>query len=250
MGSAMGLGVMQDEFVNRLDMFTRSLGVLDRPEHTSLWEDQPPLIFTTKVGEARTMTGALDEAQKQQEAATTGTTVEKEREETELEEEADLLGDALVLYFNDHGQETEAAEVDLTPTQWAKLRDRQLLAKAQLVIDRATALASGPTATEAAQYGITPAAVAALTKERKDYDDIINAPGVAIAVRKALTDGFRPAFNLVEKKFVELDKLIRQFAKTAEGKTMVASWKAARIIKDAGHGPRPAATVGTAPPPA
>jgi hypothetical protein len=111
----------------------------------------------------------------------------------------------------------------------------KLLGKSQLVIDRATALSSGATAVDAAKYGITPAAVLSMTKERTDYDNIVNAPGVTIAVRKALTTGFRPAFKLTEKKFAEVDKLIRQFRTTAAGRTMIAAWNAARIIKDAGH---------------
>jgi hypothetical protein len=76
--------------------------------------------------------------------------------------------------------------------------------------------------------------VTLLTKERKDYDDIVNAPGVAQSVRKALTKGFRPAFNLVEKKFKEMDGLIIQFGTAATGKAMIAAWKDARVQKGAG----------------
>ena len=226
---------MQDEFANRLDSFDRSLAVLDLPEHKPLWENQPPLAVTTKVGEARTMVGELKTAQQKQEAGTGGATAEKDREETELEEAAGILAEALVIYYTDKGQETEAGEVNLTESDWTKLRDQQLLAKSQLVIDRATVLSSGATAVDAAKYGITPAAVLSVTKERTDYDNIVNAPGVTIAVRKALTTGFRPAFKLTEKKFAEVDKLIRQFRTTAAGRTMIAAWNAARIIKDAGH---------------
>ena len=227
---------MQDEFINRLGAFKRSLGVLDKPEHKKLWEDKPPVIFTVKTGESRIMTGALGDAQKQQETGIGGPTEEKDREETELEDTASVLGQAMGLYHKDHGQETEAGEVDLTLTEWRKLRDQQLLAKSQLLIDRAAALASGDTAEEAAKYGITPAAVAALTKERKDYDEIVNAPDVAIAIRKALTRGLRPAFNATEAKFAELDRLILQFRTTPEGRAFVEAWKAARIVKDSGGG--------------
>lgn len=246
---------MQDEFSNRLDSFDRSLDVLDLPEHKPIWENQPPLAVTTKVGEARTMVGELKAAQQKQEAGTSGATTEKEREETELEEVASILAEALVIYYTDKGQETEAGELDLTESDWAKLRDAQLLGKSQLVIDRATALSTGAAAVDAAKYGITPAAVLSVTKERTDYDGIVNAPGVTIAVRKALTSGFRPAFKLTEKKFAEVDKLIRQFRTTAAGRTMIAAWNAARIIKDAGHtgggeAPPPAGGGGTPPPPA
>ena len=190
------------------------------------------------------MVGELQTAQEHQETGTTGATDEKQREQAELEDAASLLAQALVIYFTDKGQETEAGELDLARSDWDKLRDQQLLGKSQLVIDRATSLSTGATAVEAAKYGVTPAVVTALTKERTDYDQIVNAPGVAIAVRKALTKGFRPAFSATEKKFAELDKLILQFGKTAAGKTLIADWNAARIIKNTGH-----AGGGTPPPP-
>ncbi len=106
-----------------------------------------------------------------------------------------------------------------------------MLTKSKLVIDHATAVTSGTKAADAAKYGITPAAAALLTKERKDYDDIVNAPGVAQAVRKALAKGFRPAFSLVERKFSELDALIIQFGTTPTGKDMIAAWDDARVQK-------------------
>ena len=38
---------MQDEFINRLDMFTRTLTVLELPQNKTVWENQAPVIFTT-----------------------------------------------------------------------------------------------------------------------------------------------------------------------------------------------------------
>ena len=116
------------------------------------------------------MVNELQTAQQNQETGTSGSTAEKEREAMELEDAASLLAQALVIYYNDQGQETQAGEVDLSRSDWDKLRDQQLLAKAQLVIDRATPLSTGATAVEAAKNGISPAAVTALTKERMDYD--------------------------------------------------------------------------------
>ena len=222
---------MNIEFDLRLKAFNRSLGVLDLAEHVAIWKDKAPAIFTTKKAEAVSMTAALEDAAKRQEAGLGGVVNEKDREETELEDAAFVLAQALLNWFNDQKQETEAGEVDFSKSAWQGLREQQLLAKAQRVIDRATAVAGGPKATDAAKYGITPEAVAELTKERKDYDDIINEPGVAQSVRKALTQGFRPAFSLVEKKFKELDGLILQFGKAATGKAMIAAWKDARLQK-------------------
>jgi hypothetical protein len=207
------------------------------------------VIFTTKAGEARTMVEALSDALKKQEQGTTETTGQKETEETELEDEAMALGDAVVQFYKDKGQLNEAEALVLTESAWRGLRDQQLLAKSQLVLDKLTALTSGPLAAEAVPYGITPAALASLTDERQDYAEIVNAPAVAIAIRKALTKGARPAFRLVDEKFAELDRLIRQFRKTAAGKALIAAWEVARVIKGPGQGTTKPATT-TVPTPA
>lgn len=233
---------MQDEFTNRLTGFTTSLDTLFLEENKPVWQGQAPEIFEEKVEEAKIMIEEIQTAQKDQEAGIEGAAEEKEREEDELEDAAYVLAQALVLYFRDHQQEAEAGALDLTPSDWDGLRDQQLLTKSQLVIEQAQALIAGADAVTAAKYGINAAAVAALTKERGDFDEIINAPAVAIAIRKALTKGFRPAFKLAEKKFKDLDKLILQFRGTSLGKALIAAWKNARQVKDAGHGPGTPAT--------
>lgn len=239
---------MNSELDIRLKAFNRSLGVLALPENVILWKDQPPEIFTVKQGEAVIMAAALSDAAKQQETARTGITAEKDREETELEDAAHILGQALALWFDSNQREDEAARVGYPISSWRQLRDQQLLTRSQLVIDLADAAVSGPQAADAAKYGVTAAAVASLTKERADYAEIVTAPGVAQAVRKALTRGFRPAFALVERKFGELDALILQFGGTPAGRSMIAAWKDARLHKGA-NGPAPApAPVAPTPP--
>lgn len=222
---------MNTELDLRLKAFNRSLGVLDLAEHVALWKDKAPLIFTTKKAEADSMTAALADGAKKQETGLGGIVDEKDREETELEDAAFVVAQALLSWFNDQKQETEAAEVDFSKSSWQGLRDQQLLTKSQRVIDLATAVIGGAKATQAAEYGITAEAVTGLTKERGDFDEIVNAPSVAQSIRKALTKGLRPAFALVEKKFKELDGLIIQFGKTDAGKAMIAAWKDARIQK-------------------
>ena len=212
----------------RLKAFNRSLDLLAKQENRPLWENLPPLVFTVKYGEAVTMVEAIEDAAKKQEAGLGGVTEQKDREETELEDADFILAQAVALWLTDKGREAEAGEIDLTKSEWQGLRDQQLLAKSKLVIERAEAVVAEP---DAAAYGITAAAIAALVSERSDYDEIVNAPGVAQAIRKALTKGFRPAFNLVEKKFRQLDSLIIQFGKTPAGAQMVAEWKDARIQK-------------------
>ncbi|HEY5894390.1 MAG TPA: hypothetical protein VIT91_14290 [Chthoniobacterales bacterium] len=227
---------MNNEFVNRLGSFTTALATLHLEEHLPVWQNQPPIVFTEKVTDAATAVETLQEVQKDQEAGITGSAEQKEREKAELERAAHVLGQALAIYFRDRQDETQAAGFDLTASDWLRLRDLQLLAKSKLVVDAAETLANGPAAADAAKYGITPATVTALVKERNEYDKMVNAPGVAISVRKALTNGFRPAFSIVEEKFKDLDKLILQFGGSEAGRGLVAAWKNARMQKGPGSG--------------
>lgn len=222
---------MNDKLDLRLKAFRRSLDTLDLEEHKAIWLDRKPLIFTTLRTEAGQMVAALEEAGKKHQADSAGATAEKEQEETELEDAAFALAQALRVWFSRTRQTTEAVEMTLSISAWRELRDQHLLQRSQRVIDLAAAVIAGPDAAGAEDYGITPDAVAVVTKERKDYDDIVNAPGVVIAVRKALTKGFPRAFGLVDDKFGELDSLIVQFAATESGRGMIAAWKDARLQK-------------------
>jgi hypothetical protein len=219
---------MEATLDRRLKAFNRSLDLLASKENRPLWENVNPLIFTTKYGEAVSMVQAIKDAAKNQEAGFGGITEQKDREETELENADFILAQAVALWLADKGREAEAGEIDLSKSAWQGLRDQQLLTKSRLVIERAQSVVAEP---DAANYGITPAAITALEAEYADYDEIINAPGVALTIRKALTKGFRSAFNLVEKKFKQLDALILQFDITPAGAQMVAEWKDARLQK-------------------
>jgi hypothetical protein len=231
---------MRDEFLNRLAMFQTSLNTLNSTEHKPTWFNQNPPRFTTKVGATAQALTDLEEYCRQQEAATTGAAEQKGREETEAEDAAFTVGRVLVTYFRDHGNETDAAKADLPISEWRALRDQQLLEKARLVRDLAQGLTAGATAANAAEYGIDAAAVEALTKEIDDYASVITAPQQTIGGRAALTRQARPRFNAVEKKFGELDDLILLFGKTAPGRALIAAYRAARIVRDAGHGPQAA----------
>jgi hypothetical protein len=58
----------------------------------------------------------------------------------------------------------------------------------------------------------------------------ISLPG-GVQMLFCWTKGLRSAFAVVEKKFKELDSLILQFGKTQAGKSMITTWKDARIQK-------------------
>lgn len=152
------------------------------------------------------------------------------------------LARALVTWFRDQADGTNAAKVDLQESGWRRLHDQQQVEQGRLVRDLAQAVVAGPKAADAADYGITAAAVTAVNKEVEEYAAVVSAPQVSIADRKSLTEQMRERFNAVEAKFVGLDDMILQFGNTAAGRALIASHQSARIIRDLGAGP------GTPPP--
>jgi hypothetical protein len=213
---------MRDEFTNRLGAFDTTLANLNKPANQAVWFQQPPVVFTTKVADSAAAVEELRESCRKQEAAITGAAVDKGREEKEAIEVAHTLGRALVTWFRDQADETNAAKVDLSESGWRRLRDQVLVEKGRLVRELAQGVVSGPKAAQAADYGITAAGVASVNKEVEEYAAVVSAPQASIAGRKALTQQLRQRFNAVEAKFAVLDDLILQFGSTAVGQALIA----------------------------
>lgn len=198
-----------------------------------------PLIFTDKVAGAQTELGSLEQFCIQQGIRTTGPAVDKETEEGILEDMAHKLCRTLVSFCKDHGTYAQAASIDLKQYQWRELRDQILKNKATEVRDLAQNIASDATLTEdAVKYGITATAVTALTNEITKWGNLITAPEQAIAGKKAKTGQIRARFNVMSGKMHDLDDNILQFDTTPLGAQMIADYKAARIVRDLGHGPK------------
>ena len=239
---------MRDEFTNRLGAFDTTLANLNKAANKSVWFQQPPVVFTAKVADATAAVEDLRDFCRKQQTAITGAAKDKEREEKEAAAVAPTLARALVTWFRDQADETNAAKVDLSESAWPRLRDQVLVDKGRLVRELAQGVVAGPKAAEAVGYGITAAAVASVTKEVEEYAAVVSAPQVSIADRKGLTQQMRDRFNAVEALFAVLDDLILQFGATAAGRALIASHKAARIVRDLGTGPSP--TPPPTPPPA
>jgi len=220
-------------------MFDTSLVNLNKPEHKLIWENQPPLVFTQKVTAAATAVTDLRAFCRKQETDITGAAVDKHREEREAIETAHALARALVTWFRDQNDETNAAKLDLSQSRWRALRDQQLLEKGRLVKQLADGVLAGPNAAQALTYGITATAATAVNKEVEEYAAVISAPQADIADRKATTGQLRAQFNAVEAKFAVLDDLILQYGTTPAGRSMVLAYQAARTVLDLGAGPQP-----------
>ena len=230
---------MKNEYTNRLGMFDTTLTNLNKSENKAVWFQKPPLVFTTKVADATTAVTELREFCRKQGVDITGAAVDKEREGREAVQVAHQLGRALVTWFRDQADETNAAKVDLPESGWRRLRDQEQVEKGRLVRELAQGVVSGAKAQEAFEYGITAAAVAAVNKEVEEYAAVVSAPQSNIASRKALTQQLRDKFNVVELKFAALDDMVLQFSNGAASQAFIASYQAARIVRDLGHSPQP-----------
>ena len=112
---------MNDNHFNRLSMFQTCLRTLN--EYQEVWLDQAPQIFTKKVEHLKQAVSQLEELGRKQEANTTGHAEDKRREAAEREEAAYVFGSTLAIWFEDHVDETRAAQVELTQSAWRRLRD-------------------------------------------------------------------------------------------------------------------------------
>jgi hypothetical protein len=237
---------MKNEFANRQNMHLTVLALLDDATYQTVWQNQPPLAFTRKATEFRTKVQEISGIIATQQANITGHAQQKEREEDELETIAHSLGQALADYFLDNNREADAAEIDLSRSAWAGLRDAALLAKAGLLRQKLdAALAANPAAL--AEYGLTPADSAALAKETEDFAQIIAAPAASISARRAHTLALRPTFREANALLESLDRLILRFATRPNGPRFLETWTAARVIRDLGTRSTPASDT---PPPA
>lgn len=224
---------MKNEFANRQNMHLTVLSLLDDATYQPVWQDQPPLAFTRKAGDFRAKVQEISAIIATQQADITGRAEQKEREEDELETIAHSTGQALADYFLDLGRESDAAEIDLSPSAWGRLRDAELIAKARLLQQKLDA-ALAADAPALAEYGLLPTDSAALAKEADDYAAIIAAPSTAISIRRAHTIALRPTFREANAILDSLDRLVLRFAPRPDGPRFLDAYTAARVIRDLG----------------
>ncbi len=229
---------MNNKINNQIISYRARIANLDLPAHLAIWMGQPPVVFTAKVAQARRATEALAADSSRQSAATTGTTADKLREEKELEDAAAAFAAALVTYAVDHGDLTLAHKYDGGLHSWRRLRDENLLQRAQLLLSDAAALLAadgGAAAPAAAEYNITPATLAALQKETADYAAWIIAPRETIAGRSVLTASLPQQSRAISQLFDQLEALLPQFANTPGGPAFAQSFLASSLVINRSH---------------
>jgi len=230
---------MEDVIANQIASYRARLACLDKPEHKAIWENQPPLILTTKVGEARALTNGLVDSAARQSAPITGNTAQKRKEEADLEAAAYRMARTVVLYATDAENRALADKYDLPQRAWTRLRDEALIQRARLLEADMEAIVAGADAATAAQYGIDAAAVTALKTEADEYETQLVTPQQAVAERKVLTESLPAQSRVVLAKFDEVEALVLRYETTPAGSAFVTAYKEAAQIIDRGHGPKP-----------
>jgi hypothetical protein len=231
---------MKDRITNQIDSYRARLSCLDRREHRDLWQDRPLLRFTDRVAAAREQYEQLVSVAGRQTAPLTGITTDKRTKRRQLQAALGSVAPAYVLYCRDQRREGLAAPFDLVPSAWQGLRDLALVQRARLLIDQITALAAGPEAAAAAEYGLHGDQLDPLAAAAGAFDQVLVAPRAAIADRACLTADLPRLSRLTKARFAEVEALLPQFAKTPAGVEFVTAYRKSRQVIDRGRRKRTA----------
>lgn len=239
---------MEREFFNRLGRHRKTVKHLDMDGHKEIWLDKPPKVFSSTVALLRAEVGAFGGDGAAQTVPVSWE--EQNREEKELEDLAFPLSNALYDCYLDAGREADAAEWEMTATDWRKLNEQSLLDKSKRLIDQLTAMLAA-TPSVAADYNISGERITDLDKEWRDYAEVIGAPGARRAGRAALTGSMRARMRVIDGLAAKLDRHVVGFRGTPAGNLFVDGYFIARRVDDLGGsgGESPPADGGPTPPP-
>lgn len=225
---------MKNEFSNRQSMHEAVLAYLAPPASRAIWDGKPPIVFTQKAAELKTLVVELGKFIRDQEAIIKGFAEEKAREENDVEVISHEIGSVLAGYYLDRNREPDARAVDHSPTEWLHMRDASLVEQARLVHQKLVA-ALADDVDGLAAYGLDANDAANLLREIDEYAAVIASPAAAIANRRALTSLLRPRFREVSRVLQSMDRLVLRFRSSPGGVRFVEGWEAARVIRDLGY---------------
>ena len=232
----------------QLNMVGACLNVAQSTDYKPAWEGQPPADFGTDLGQLAADYGAVTAKAALAEGATGGAADAKAVAESVLEDTAFVLTRALANHFKKSGDLDRHGKVDLTRSKIMKLRTQELVNLTTAIRDLGTA-AVGEAG--AADRGVTPARVAALSAAITAYSQVMSTPRGQIVNRSALLKEVETDVAALLETVADMDDLVVQFDGSDAGRRFIEAWKRARIIVDSGGGggasPTPPAPSG--PPP-
>lgn len=239
---------MKDTLANKLASFEGTLAVADKAEFKSIWQNQPPLIFTNKLEEARDAVQDLVQSGAEQSVKTTGSSDALRGLRKQFEAALHPLARAVYRCLKNAGNAEDAAKANVTPSDLHSARAVALAGLGETILDLAEPLTKSKVAGEPAtgeQYGVNAQTYASVDDLWQRYSTAVGAPAGARAKRKGLTAALPGKFAAAEEQFAELDDLVIQFRNGVVGNQFVEAWLNARHIADLGR--RAAAKPASAP---
>lgn len=209
------------------------LKLLDNKEYHAVWKNQKPTVFTSRAEQLRQMVHALTDLIANQQAATTGFTEAKKREEQELETVSYQIGQSLADWYLEQGREGDAAQINLSVSAWHRLRNTELIAKARL-LHKKLLECLGSHAKELEEHDLTTEEAKLLESKLAAYEDLVAGPVAAVSRRKSITRSLRPQFREVSRLLTKMDRVLPRFRRTDAGATFARAWEASRNVRDLG----------------
>lgn len=223
---------MNDEFANRQRMHRAVVGILD--DYASVWTGQGPEVFAELVADFKSKVTRLDNLLKKQAKSSVGTTEAKKREEEELEEVVANISPVLVAFLRKHEQEKDVSDFEFSPSSWRRMRDTDLVRRADLLKDALEETLGGPLGEQARRYGLDDADMQLLDVELQEFIDVMDNPDGAIAKRRVASLSMRPSFREVLEVLEEMDAVILRYKLVPNGSEFIETYQQARIVRDQG----------------
>jgi hypothetical protein len=185
----------------------------------------PALLAT--VTKYRGLMNELDSVRLIQEGHTTGTTLQKQKEEAEMIEATVRIAAAVYLYAKEQNNLELQEQVNVSPTYLQRLGDSKLVSHCTLIYN----LANGLDAEALVPYGVLPETIGGLKKEIDDFAALVAKPRTQIVARSTATNRMKELFKEISDLLLdELDKLML-LLKNQEP-VFYNEYRAARIIVD------------------
>jgi hypothetical protein len=234
---------MNKNQINQTNMLQATMLILNSPENAAITGAIPAIVRAQNALEGSlNLLGALTRAQGN---PLTGISLDKARLKRSLVNRALAVAGAAGALAHEAGNQTQAAAFLVTETSLITQRDALLDDTTQNIHDRAALLVAADPA-KAAEYNLTPAALADLQSAITGYAAMLGTPRAAIATRVATTEAIAAEIDRAMDNLKRvLDRLIVPFESSHP--SFAAAYQAARKIVNAGNSHAgPAATTAPA----
>ncbi|QQR85114.1 MAG: hypothetical protein IPJ76_10845 [Flavobacteriales bacterium] len=209
---------------NRMSMFYAVEGVCDK--HTLVWT--PLVPYATAVGELKDKILLLEDAVQLQESELKGYAEDKRHKKEAMVDKTLEVAQATYALAVDKGDDVLKAQMDHSRSDLLLGRDTVVGQRCQDVHDLANAVV-----VQLAPYGILPADMTALQTAINAYVTVVDAPRVAVTVRKGATTAIDKLVTEATAILTErMDKLMVEFKSSAPD--FWQQYFDARIIVDLG----------------